>query len=101
MSPAYIPKGKIEKIAFFLTGVKKASSTTLPPQELNAVTNYWLMLSNTSTVYSTILLTITAMLFIDKKPWYIYSLTLMGSLLFAIKTWVYSKCAAETLALWR
>lgn len=101
MSTAYIPKNKIEKIIFWLAGVEKASSSTLPPAELNAVVNYWLMLSNTATVYSTIFLTITAMLFIDKKPWYIYSLTLMGSLFCAVKTWVYSKCASKTLSLWK
>lgn len=101
MSPVYEPKSKIEKIAFRLAGVKKASSTTLPAQELNAVTNYWLMLSNTSTVFSTILLTITAMLFIENKPWYIYSFCGLGSILYAIKTWVYSRCAGETLALWK
>ena len=101
MSPVYKPKSKIEKIAFRLAGVKKASSTTLPAQVLNAVTNYWLMLSNTSTVFSTIFLTITAMLFIENKPWYIYSLCGLGSILCAIKTWVYSRCAGETLALWK
>lgn len=101
MSTAYIPKKKIEKIIFWLVGVEKASSPTLQPAELNAVVNYWLMLSNTSTVYSTILLTITAMLFIDKQPWYIYSFTLIGSLLCAVKTWVYPKCASKTLSLWK
>jgi hypothetical protein len=101
MSTAYIPKNKIEKVAFKLAGVERASPSTLPPQELNAVVNYWLILSNTSTVYCTILLTITTMLFIEKKPLYIYSLTFMSSLLFAIKTWVYSKCAGKTLALWK
>jgi len=101
MSPVYIPKGKFEKIAFRLAGVEKASNTTLPAQELNAVVNYWLMLSNTSTVFSTIFLTITAMLFIESKPWYIYSLCGLGSMLFAIRTWVYSRCAGKTLALWK
>ena len=36
----YEPKSTIEKIGLRLAGVKKASNTTLPPQELNAVTNY-------------------------------------------------------------
>ena len=97
----YEPKSTIEKIGLRLAGVKKANNTTLPPQELNAVKNYWLMLSNTSTVFSTIFLTITSMLFIENKPWYIYSLSGLGFILFAIKTWVYSKCAGETLALWK
>jgi len=101
MSPAYEPRSKIEKIMFKLAGVKKASSTTLPAQELNAVTNYWLTLTNTSTVFSTIFLTITAMLFIANMPWYIYSLCGLGSILCAIKTWVYSKCAGKTLDLWK
>jgi len=97
---AYEPKNKIEKIAFFLAGVKRAGSSTLGPGELNAVTNYWLTLSNTSTVYSTILLTTTVILFIETKLWFIYFLSAMGSIICAIKTWVYSKCARETNALW-
>lgn len=98
---AYKPKNNIEKIAFFLAGVKKASSATLPPAELNAVVNYWLTLSNTATVFSTVFLTITVILFIETKIWYFYSPTLIGAILFGVKTWVYSKCASETLSLWK
>jgi len=50
----YIPKNKIEKLAFFLAGIKKSASSTLKAGELNAVTNYYLTLTNTSTVYSTV-----------------------------------------------
>lgn len=66
---AYKPKNKIEKIAFCLAGVKKASSVTLPPAELNAVSNYWLMRSNTSTVFCTVFLTMTMVLFIETRCW--------------------------------
>ena len=96
----YEPKGKIEKIAFWLAGIKKAGSKTLPSGELNAALNYWLTLSNTSTTFSTILLTVTTILFIETKLWYIYSITFIGSIICAIKVWVYSKCARETVSLW-
>lgn len=98
---AYEPKKRIEKILFFLAGVKRASPNTLLPQELNAVVNYWLTLSNTSTVFSTIFLTVTVALFIETTCWYLYSLTFVGAIIFGIKTWVYAKCAEKTLSLWK
>ena len=97
---AYEPKGVFEKAAFYVAGIKKASSPTLQPGELNAVTNYWLTLSNTATIFTTILLTIAANLFITTKCWFIYSLPIVGAVYFGIKNWVYGKCASETLKLW-
>ena len=97
----YEPKNRIEKIAFRLAGIKKVGSSTLQAGELSVVTNYWLTLSNTSTMYSTILLTLTVVLFIElRELWYVYSITAVGSIICAIKTWVYSKCAREQAKLW-
>lgn len=96
----YEPKNRIEKMAFSLAGIKKTGSSNLKAGELAVATNYWLTLSNTSTVYSTVLLTIAAILFVEIKLWYIYAIPFIVSIICAIKTWVYSKCARETVSLW-
>ncbi len=53
-------KNKLEKLAFYIMGFKNYKvplSDTLPIEQMAVVSNFWLAKSNTSTVFSTILLT--------------------------------------------
>jgi len=98
---AYRPENHFEKILFWLAGEKSASSKTLPSGELNAVVSYWLMSSNTAAMFSTILLTLAVTLFIEIKSWVISLIPFIGAVYFFIRNWVCTKCAQETLALWK
>ena len=69
--------------------------------ELNAVVNYWLTCSIASATISTILLTVAAMLFVETKHWYIYIWLAIGAIFFYLRNYVYTKCASETLSLWK
>ncbi len=65
-----------------------------------AVSNFWLAKSNTSTVFSTILLTSAIVLFIETKNLILYLPFIIGSIYFAIRVWFCDKCAYHTLKLW-
>ncbi len=96
-------KNKLEKVVFYIMGFKNYKvplSDTLPKEQMAAVSNFWLAISNTSTVFSTILLTSAIVLFVEIKDWVFYMPFIIGSVYFAIRVWFCEKCAYHSLKLW-
>jgi len=96
-------KNKFEKVIFYIMGFKDRKvplSNSLPKEEMVAVSNFWLAKSNTSTVFSTILLTSAIVLFVETKNWILYIPFIIGSIYFAIRVWFCEKCAYHSLKLW-
>jgi len=63
-------KNRFEKFLFYIMGFKDHKvplSTSLPKEQMAAVSKFWLSKSNTSAVFSTILLTSAIVLFIETK----------------------------------
>lgn len=67
---------------------------------MTAVASFWLTRSQTATVFSTICFTSVIVLFVETKNWLFYTSFIIGTIFFAIRVWVYEKCAHHTLSLW-
>jgi len=96
-------KNNIEKFIFYIMGYKNFKvplSDTLPKEEMAAVSNFWLAKSNTSTVFSTILLTSAIVIFIETKHHVLCTPFAIGCVYFAIRVWFCEKCAYHSLTLW-
>ncbi|NQU99491.1 MAG: hypothetical protein HQ538_02025 [Parcubacteria group bacterium] len=96
-------KSKFEKFVFYIMGFKNyvvPLSHALPKEHMATVSNFWLAKSNTSTVFSTILLTSAIVLFIETKNLILYVPSTIGSVYFAIRVWFCEKCAYHALKLW-
>lgn len=96
----YDPKNGIEKLFFKLAGISRIPiSTTLPAGEMSAVASFWLARSNTSAIFSTICLTSAIVLFNELKNWFCIPFV-VATLYFAVRVWVYEKCAYLAVKLW-